>query len=488
MFSHAAFASATRSLHRVHRVEQPGPDLPGPDRSCPFAFDGDSAGPNVPLGDLSVFDISAPSSLFPPAFGTPAAEQERFRQEVHTTLQSLSGSSAAPGAVRTYGATFRAIASQVTAKLSLRVLRMDSEGVFYALFTAVVLLGPKSPSPLSGQPAVRWNYVKLVTEAVAFWRVVRGMRAVFDAEWPPRTGAVWAGFRRPCIHASSEISPRLLAGMRAVCICGEAVLARVRQAVAGAELPAVGCDLKLFLEHAIAGRSAASTSIACGGRCFRPVRDMCGFVSRRRGYQGARPEERSGRRGPARSQCFAPHVGRRLSSPPVIGMDVVKKVARRSPRPRVSTCRCGRPHSVLCRVRPGAFRPLCGRLRRDTSAQSDLSISCLPRSTPFSLRLGCRRTDGLPSHFRAYFFLEYVSTSRAAGPQSCRGSSSRSSPRAFLVNFTRDFALRYFRIHGRALRFYPRRGNQGSGAPLFVASGSSVRDFCAPEVAPGIWN
>ena len=50
------------------------------------------------------------------------------------------------------------------------------------------MLGPKSASPVTSQQGVRWNYVKLGKAAVAYWHVVRGDRAFFDAEWAPRMG------------------------------------------------------------------------------------------------------------------------------------------------------------------------------------------------------------------------------------------------------------------------------------------------------------
>ena len=75
------------------------------------------------------------------------------------------------------------------------------------------------------------------------WHGVRGTRAVFDAEWPPRMGAFWAGIKRSRVHASAEESPLLLAVMDSVCVRGAAGLARLRQAVAEAELPAVGRGL-----------------------------------------------------------------------------------------------------------------------------------------------------------------------------------------------------------------------------------------------------
>ena len=164
-------------------------DLTGPGRCYPLAFDDDAGVPSISLGDSSVSDISAPASCPPPVSGTPSAEHGRFRQEVRSSMQFMSPSSAAPGTVRTYEATLRAVFPELTAKLSSRALPLDAGSALYAFFAAVVLLGPKSPSAVTGQPALRWSYVRLVKEVAAFWHVVRGMRAVLDAERRPRLRA-----------------------------------------------------------------------------------------------------------------------------------------------------------------------------------------------------------------------------------------------------------------------------------------------------------
>ena len=83
--------------------------------------------------------------------------------------------------VRTYEAKLRAFAPKVTAKLNSRILPTVSEGVLYA-FTAALLPGPKSPSSVTGQPAVRRSYVKLFKAAVAFRHVVGGRRTIFGDE------------------------------------------------------------------------------------------------------------------------------------------------------------------------------------------------------------------------------------------------------------------------------------------------------------------
>ena len=105
--------------------------------------------------------------------------------------ESAFATSAAPGAVRTYEVTLRAIVPKFAAKSGSQMLPMSPEGAFCAFFSAVVLLGPKTASSVSAQPAVRWSYVKLVKAAVAFWRIVRGLRAVYDREVFPRMGVFW---------------------------------------------------------------------------------------------------------------------------------------------------------------------------------------------------------------------------------------------------------------------------------------------------------
>ena len=234
----------------------PRSDVPG--RSCPCASNDDSAAPSVSLPDLSVSGIALPASLHPPVMCAASAEQERFRQGVRSAIQSLFASSAAPGTVRTYGATLRAIAPRVTAKPSSRVLPMNSEGALFTFVTAAVLHGPKSPSTHTGQPAVHSSYVEPAKAAVAFWHVVRGMRAVSDAEWPPRMGASWAEIRRSRVFAS-------LVDKLAVCTRGETDLARLRPTVASDDPPAVGFGIGRFFEDAVVVRSAASMSVAFFG-------------------------------------------------------------------------------------------------------------------------------------------------------------------------------------------------------------------------------
>ena len=110
---------------------------------------------------------------------------------------------------------------------------MESEGVLYVLFSAVWLMGPKYPSSVTGHPAVRWCYAKLLKAAVA----------LRDTEWLPRMGAYWAGIRRSCAHATSDRLPLRLTEVRAVLIRGECALSRSRKVAARQDLPAVGRGL-----------------------------------------------------------------------------------------------------------------------------------------------------------------------------------------------------------------------------------------------------
>ena len=73
----------------------------------------------------------------------------------------------APGTVRAYEATLRAIVPKVAAKLLAQVLPMSSVDVFYSFLNAVVLIGPEAASSASTRPGVRWSSVKLVQAAVA---------------------------------------------------------------------------------------------------------------------------------------------------------------------------------------------------------------------------------------------------------------------------------------------------------------------------------
>ena len=185
MYSRAAFAAASRAAAASSPTASVVFNLTSPHRPRPIAFGEDvTAGP-APFPDL--FATSPPSrqEVLTPA-SSLSSDQEAFRRGLFTTLQSASTSSAATGAVRTCGATAHAIAPKVTVMLGSQVLPMVSAAQFVSFFCSAILLGPKSPPPVSAQPGVRWLYVKLVEAAVAYWQVARGGRAVFDSCWAPR--------------------------------------------------------------------------------------------------------------------------------------------------------------------------------------------------------------------------------------------------------------------------------------------------------------
>ena len=110
----------------------------------------------------------------PPLAFSSNSEQETFRKDLLDVAHSAFSCSAASGAVRTYGTVSRGIAPKVMRKLGSHVAPMRAEAQFYSFFGAVVMLGPKSASPVTSQQEARWNYVKLVKAAIAYWHVVRG--------------------------------------------------------------------------------------------------------------------------------------------------------------------------------------------------------------------------------------------------------------------------------------------------------------------------
>ena len=142
---------------------------------------------------------------------------------------------------------------------------MITDAQFFAFFGAVLLLGPKSPPPVSPQPGVRRNYVTLVKAAVAYWHVVRGERAVFDVEWSPRMGVSWSGVKRSCIHLTVEKSPLLFSDVRELRRRVEVSRTRLRQAVGGADLAPGGAGLGQMLGRAMTLRRAASARLAFFG-------------------------------------------------------------------------------------------------------------------------------------------------------------------------------------------------------------------------------
>ena len=136
------------------------------------------------LPDLAAPSAPAPQDVLPPATAL-SADQADFRRQILDEVRLANEARAASGTVRTYEAILRGIIPKVAPKPGSSVLPISTEAQFLSLLGAALLLGPKSPSPVSGLPGPRWNYVKLLKAAAAHWRVARGERAVVDAEWSP---------------------------------------------------------------------------------------------------------------------------------------------------------------------------------------------------------------------------------------------------------------------------------------------------------------
>ena len=127
------------------------------------------------------------------------------------------------------------------------------------------MIGPKTASPVTSQPGVRWNYVKLVKAAVAYWHVVRGERAVFDVEWTPRMGVFWSGIKRPSVHSTTGKAPLMFSDVHSVRLQGCRSVECLKQAVGGPDLAPGGIGLGPMLPHAMALRGAVSAALAFFG-------------------------------------------------------------------------------------------------------------------------------------------------------------------------------------------------------------------------------
>ena len=149
--------------------------------------------------------------------------------------------------------TFYAFAHVFRAKLHLPI---ESGGAFYAFCTAALPLGPGSPSSVTGQPAARWGYVKLVKAAE------RGRRAICEDAWPPR---MWVFGTVLSVRATAEKSQFFSAEMRTVFVRGESSSSRLRRAASRKDLPTVGWVLGALLEDALTLRAASTMSTAFFG-------------------------------------------------------------------------------------------------------------------------------------------------------------------------------------------------------------------------------
>ena len=109
MFSRAAFTSAARSASRPIGATRVYLDLSGPGRGCPVEFGAEARGSDPVPTDLTMSLAPRERDVLPPSRGALSLEQLEFRREVRATAESAFATSAAPGAVRTYEATSRAI-------------------------------------------------------------------------------------------------------------------------------------------------------------------------------------------------------------------------------------------------------------------------------------------------------------------------------------------------------------------------------------------
>ena len=274
MFSHAAFSVVSEEAAASVRNPPIDLDLAGPGQPCPVVVDDEPEYPPIPLPDLAASSAPLARDALPPALALPP-EQEAFRRQTSDEVRSTFEVSASTGTIRTYEGILRGVAPKVTLKLGSQVLPMAAEALFLSFFGAVLLLGPKSPSPVSALPGFRRKYVKLVKAAAAHWRAVRGERAVFDAEGSPRMGVSRPGVKRKFIYSSVEKSPVLFSGVRELCREAEISVARLKQATGEADLAPGVVGLGQLLEHAITLRRAASAGQAFFG--FRRASEVAGF-------------------------------------------------------------------------------------------------------------------------------------------------------------------------------------------------------------------
>ena len=147
MFSHAAFSAASGRPRPVDLK------LSGTNRPRPVIVGEETEAPSAPIPDLAA--SSAPSALgvLPPA-ASLTAEQEDFRRQSFDEVRMAFEAGEALGTVRAYEANFRGIAPEAALKLGSPVLPMVSRAQFLPVFGAVLILGPKSPPPVSGLPGV----------------------------------------------------------------------------------------------------------------------------------------------------------------------------------------------------------------------------------------------------------------------------------------------------------------------------------------------
>ena len=127
--------------------------------------------------------------------GTVAATSAR--EQVRVLVDSCLNTDVKPKTVDRYQGVIQATFVPAEGELSMRLLPMDSEDKFLALFGHL---------RLRRGAELRWSYVRLVKAAILKWRRRSNEACVLD-EWSDAMRLFWAGFKRQCNHAGMGKAP-----------------------------------------------------------------------------------------------------------------------------------------------------------------------------------------------------------------------------------------------------------------------------------------
>ena len=166
-------------------------------------------------------------------------------------------SARAPATLRTYNSLLDSVIPSAEASLGLRLLPLDSDQKFIALFSHLLVTASSGPGPTNsaGARSVRWSYVRSVRAAITSWHSSRDLPSVLDV-WTPRMLDFWVGLKRRAIHHVTNKLPLSIASVKSILLKGDAT--RGPLAAQNGQFP----DLK---QHLLVLRSAATVAVAFFG-------------------------------------------------------------------------------------------------------------------------------------------------------------------------------------------------------------------------------
>ena len=152
------------------------------------------------LGKAS-FVCSPPSTL------TVSPESTDFRAQVATMVSTCRDDARATSTVNTYVGLLSKYVPLIASKFSVDpILPLDTPDKTEEFYAALLLVGPKKPTPGSEGGLVRWTFVRQFSSALAAWHLTHQLPFALSEVRNGSTG-FWAGLKVRCTHDSNPKTP-----------------------------------------------------------------------------------------------------------------------------------------------------------------------------------------------------------------------------------------------------------------------------------------